>query len=201
MNRIFLKVMRSFVPAELRQETRRSPVLRLGHIDPNHPLLGSHLESIDQECGLVARPFDSKPTNALRLDWLKVCPPDGLGVKLHSDDLFQTPLRQPEIDFETAGGETFVCGNPPYLGGKKQSSSQKEDMKSIFGREQHKNLDYICGFIVKGCEYLAHATKLALVTTNSIAQGTHVPVLWPVIYRLSCQVEFAYESFKWDLYT
>ena len=116
MNRIFLKVMRSFVPAELRQETRRSPVLRLGHIDPNHPLLGSHLESIDQECGLVARPFDSKPTNALRLDWLKVCPPDGLGVKLHSDDLFQTPLRQPEIDFETAGGETFVCGNPPYLG-------------------------------------------------------------------------------------
>ena len=41
--------------------------------------------------------------NALRLDWLKVCPPEGTGVKLHTDDLFQTPLEQPEIDFENEG--------------------------------------------------------------------------------------------------
>src|SRR5439155_12804661 len=39
--------------------------------------------------------------NALRLDWLSVCPPSaGTGLKEHADDLFQTPLDQPEIDFE-----------------------------------------------------------------------------------------------------
>ncbi|QGA38981.1 lactate dehydrogenase [Burkholderia glumae] len=136
--------------------------------------------------------------NALRLDWLSICPSTGTGVKLQADDLFDTPLDQAQIDFENEGGETYVCGNPPYMGGKKQSPSQKEDMKRIFGREEkHKNLDYICGFIVKACEFLENATKVALVSTNSIAQGTHVPVLWPVIYRLGCQVEFAYETFKW----
>ncbi len=38
--------------------------------------------------------------NALRLDWLSICPPTGTGVKLHGDDLFSTPLDHPEIDFE-----------------------------------------------------------------------------------------------------
>ncbi|WP_408034203.1 type IIL restriction-modification enzyme MmeI [Thiorhodovibrio winogradskyi] len=32
--------------------------------------------------------------NALRLDWLSICPPVGTGVKLKADDLFETPLDQ-----------------------------------------------------------------------------------------------------------
>ena len=136
--------------------------------------------------------------NALRLDWLTICPPTGTGVKLYGDDLFSAPLDQAQIDFENEGGETYVCGNPPYMGGKKQTQAQKGDMRAIFGKEKkHKNLDYICGFIVKACEFLGFANKAAIVTTNSIAQGTHVPVLWPIIFRLGCQVEFAYETFKW----
>lgn len=49
--------------------------------------------------------------NALRLDWLSICPPTGTGVKVVSDDLFNTPLDQKEIDFENEGGETYICGN------------------------------------------------------------------------------------------
>src|SRR5439155_11824222 len=44
--------------------------------------------------------------NALRLDWLSICPPTGAGVKLQADDLFSTPLDQAQIDFENEGGET-----------------------------------------------------------------------------------------------
>jgi hypothetical protein len=135
--------------------------------------------------------------NALRLDWLSVCPPTGTGVTLHSDDLFSTPLDQPRIDFQNEGGETYICGNPPYMGGKKQNADQKQDMAGIFGRGQHKNLDYICGFLVKAATFLSVATKAALVTTNSVAQGTHVPVLWPIIHGIGCQIEFAYDTFKW----
>jgi hypothetical protein len=51
--------------------------------------------------------------NALRVDWLSLCPPTGTGVKVAADDLFHTPLDQKEIDFENEGGETYVCGNPP----------------------------------------------------------------------------------------
>lgn len=54
--------------------------------------------------------------NALRLDWLSICPPTGTGVKLVGDDLFTTPLDQAQIDFENEGGETYICGNPPYQG-------------------------------------------------------------------------------------
>ena len=50
--------------------------------------------------------------NALRLDWLSICPPGGNGVTRHANDLFGTELEQPEIDFENAGGETYICGKP-----------------------------------------------------------------------------------------
>jgi hypothetical protein len=137
--------------------------------------------------------------NALWLDWAGICPATGTHVRVVADDLFATPLEQAEIDFDNEGGETYVCGNPPYIGGKKQNAEQKNDMLRVFGRgEQHKNLDYICAFIIKACRFLDIATKVALVTTNSVAQGTHVPVLWPLIQKLGCQVEFAYEAFKWS---
>ena len=135
--------------------------------------------------------------NALRLDWLSLCPPTGTGVRLQGDDLFGTPSDQAQIDFENEGGETYICGNPPYVGGKKQTAEQKQDMARIFGKAQHKNLDYVSAFLVKTAEFLGVATKAALVTTNSVAQGTHVPVLWPVMRGLGCQIEFAYETFKW----
>ena len=67
--------------------------------------------------------------NALRLDWLSICPPTGTGVKLQGDDLFATPLDQAEIDFENEGGETYICGNPPYLGSKWQTDEQKADLQ------------------------------------------------------------------------
>jgi hypothetical protein len=70
--------------------------------------------------------------NALRLDWLSVCPPNGTDVKLVADDLFDTPLDQTEIDFENAGGETYICGNPPYLGSKWQTDEHKADLAAIF---------------------------------------------------------------------
>src|SRR5439155_10467056 len=54
--------------------------------------------------------------NALWLDWLSICPPTGKGVKNRADDLFETPMDQAEIDFENEGGETYICGNPPYKG-------------------------------------------------------------------------------------
>ena len=115
--------------------------------------------------------------NALRLDWLSICPPTGTGVKHHADDLFHTPLDQAQIDFENEGGETYVCGNPPYIGGKKQSQEQKSDLVDIFTGGKHKNLDYVCGFILKACSFISVSDKVALVSTNSVKQGTHVPMI------------------------
>jgi hypothetical protein len=83
--------------------------------------------------------------NALRLDWLSICPPTGTSVKTKADDLFSSPLDQAEIDFENAGGETFLCGNPPYQGSVNQTTLQKDDMADVFASvlKQYKDLDYV----------------------------------------------------------
>ncbi len=70
--------------------------------------------------------------NALRLDWLSICPPTGTGVRYQAEDLFHTPLDQAQIDFENEGGETYICGNPPYLGSKWQTPEQKSELSAIF---------------------------------------------------------------------
>jgi restriction-modification enzyme MmeI-like protein len=138
--------------------------------------------------------------NALRLDWLSICPPTGTGVKIASDDLFETPLDQAEIDFENEGGETYICGNPPYLGSTWQSNEQKEDLKRIFdGRTKSwKSLDYVAGWFMKAADYGLHTiTVSAFVSTNSICQGQQVPILWPLIFQTDHEIAFAHTSFKW----
>src|SRR5690554_6781047 len=138
--------------------------------------------------------------NALRLDWLSICPPTGTGVKLHADDLFESPLNQAQIDFENEGGETYICGNPPYLGSKWQSNEQKADLKAIFDSRSvgWKSLDYVAGWFMKAADYGKHTrSKTAFVSTNSICQGLQVPILWPAIFETGHQIVFAHTSFKW----
>ncbi len=138
--------------------------------------------------------------NALRLDWLSVCPPTGTGVKLVGDDLFETPLDQPQIDFENEGGETYICGNPPYRGSQWQTDGQKADLKAIFeGRTNNwKSLDYVAGWFMKAADYgTATPTVAALVSTNSICQGRQVETLWSLVFKTGHEIAFAHTSFKW----
>ncbi len=138
--------------------------------------------------------------NALRLDWLSVCPPDGTGIKLHADDLFSTPLDQVQIDFDNEGGETYICGNPPYKGASEQTPEQKGDLESVFASytDDWKSLDYVAGWFLKASEYGRHTyTRSAFVSTNSICQGQQVPILWPIIFNAGHEISFAYSSFKW----
>jgi hypothetical protein len=138
--------------------------------------------------------------NALRLDWLSICPPTGTAVKLHGDDLFSTPLEQAQIDFENEGGETYICGNPPYLGFTWQSEDQKAQLKEIFdGRVKGwKSLDYVAGWFLKAADYGTQTSAVAaFVATNSICQGEQVPILWPQIFKTGHEIAFAHTSFKW----
>ena len=138
--------------------------------------------------------------NALRIDWLSIFPPTGTGVKLMGDDLFSTPLEQAEIDFENEGGETYICGNPPYLGSTWQSKEQKADLESIFKNrtKSWKSLDYVAGWFMKAADYGTYTNaSSAFVSTNSICQGQQVPILWPLIFKTGNEIAFAHTSFKW----
>jgi len=156
-----------------------------------------------KEALAVFLPLDSQNWitrgNALRVDWLSVCPPTGTTIKLRGDDLFSTPLDQAQIDFENEGGETYICGNPPYLGGKKQSDLQKSEMESVAAKcYNYKNLDYICAFFAKAVNLINHFDRIAFVTTSSLNQGIHVPNFWPFVISRNAVINFCYEPFKWS---
>lgn len=138
--------------------------------------------------------------NALQLDWLAVCPRPTKIVQ--NEKVFGRtrvekvhPIEQ-IIDDEV---ETFIVGNPPYVGGKKQNAAQKADMAIVFGPDnQHRNLDYICAFFKKAAAYLSSNDRAAFVATNSINQGTHVPTLWPRIAEHGVEIFFGYSPFSWS---
>jgi len=139
--------------------------------------------------------------NALRLDWLSICPPTGTGVKLHGDDLFSTPLDQTQIDFENEGGETYICGNPPYLGSQDQTPDQKADLAAAFGGaiKSTKSADYVSGWFIKARRYIAtHEGLFAFVSTNSICQGRQVALFWPTLLGDDLEIRFAAPSFVWS---
>ena len=111
--------------------------------------------------------------NALRMDWHVVVP------------------------YETTG-EVYIMGNPPYIGAKLQSKTQKEDLKmAISPALNYKKLDYISGWFYKATLYIFNKNaQYAFVTTNSINQGEQVSQLWIELLKYG-EISFAYQSFKW----
>jgi hypothetical protein len=138
--------------------------------------------------------------NALRLDWLSICPPTGTGVKHHAEDLFHAPLDQAQIDFENEGGETYLCGNPPYSGYSEMSDREKDDLQAVFENTKihWKSLDYVLGWFQKALALCADAkTNCAFVATNSICQGQQVSAFWEQCLSSGVKIHFARTSFKW----
>jgi hypothetical protein len=116
--------------------------------------------------------------------------------------LFSTPLDQAQIDFENEGGETYICGNPPYAGSKKREKKLTDELGIVLSplQEKWKDNDYVAGWFVKSAQYIAQvpSVKSALVTTNSISQGLQVDLLWPLIFKYGIEIGWAYTSFKWS---
>jgi hypothetical protein len=139
--------------------------------------------------------------NALRLDWLSICPPLGNEAQQPKEDFFSPVKALNDVAFENAGGETYICGNPPYTGSQRQTDLQKADLASIFeGRTQlWKSMDYVAGWFIKAVDYVSSTSgKVAFVATNSICQGRQVEALWPLIVPDRMSIAFAHTSFKWS---
>lgn len=113
--------------------------------------------------------------NATRIDWNDVCPNNGTD-------------------------EIYLIGNPPYGGSKKLKPEQKDDYAFVFGeRKYSKNLDYIGLWFVKGADYISGTqSELAFVSTNSVVQGEHVALMFPLILEENVEIGFAHNSFKWE---
>lgn len=113
--------------------------------------------------------------NAARIDWNEVCPNNGTD-------------------------EIYLIGNPPYGGFSGMNETQKEDYPFALGEVPYsKKMDYVGLWVFKGSKYISGSrAELALVTTNSIAQGEHVLFIEPFLTMYRVEISYAYQSFKWE---
>lgn len=122
---------------------------------------------------LVASPTIARG-NALRTDWASVLPPEQC---------------------------SYVLGNPPFVGAKFQTDSQRDDMAPIVAPLASGGLlDYVAAWYIKAAAYVAHnpAIDVAFVSTNSITQGEQVGVLWPWLLGHGVHIRFAHRTFQWS---
>jgi hypothetical protein len=136
--------------------------------------------------------------NALRMNWLDVCPVPKKSVQKQKvfDLATIVPVHASEnvLDDDV---ETYIVGNPPYLGGKKLTSEQIKDM-TFAGLSKMRQVDYVGCWFVKAVNYATGTpTQFAFVATSSICQGEQVHLLWDYIFSHGHEIGFAYEPFRW----
>ncbi|MBK9275287.1 MAG: class I SAM-dependent DNA methyltransferase [Flavobacteriales bacterium] len=95
----------------------------------------------------------------------------------------------------------FILGNPPFLGHHYQNAEQKEDMDHVMAKiKGHGVLDFVSAWYIKAAELIQGSqTKVGFVSTNSIAQGEQVGLLWNEMFnRYHVKIHFAHQTFRWN---
>ncbi len=114
--------------------------------------------------------------NALRLEWESIVPKSELN---------------------------YIMGNPPFVGARmmQQGSEQKKEVQNVFGAiKDVQDLDYVTCWYSLAAKYIQNTRiEVCFVSTNSISQGSQVPILWNVLFnRYHVRINYAYETFKWS---
>ena len=101
----------------------------------------------------------------------------------------------------THGKLSYIIGNPPFVGARKMSSEQKQDVLKVFTPKWRNvgNLDYVCCWFKKAAEIMAanNHIRTAFVATNSLCQGESVANLWGPLCHDGIEITFAHSSFIW----
>ena len=94
----------------------------------------------------------------------------------------------------------YIMGNPPFVGARLMSDSQKHDIATIFaGVKNSGNIDYVGCWYKIATNYMKNTNiETALVSTNSICQGEQPSILWKDIFNSGIVINFAHRTFRWD---
>ena len=95
----------------------------------------------------------------------------------------------------------YIIGNPPFIGARQMTESQKQDVVRIFGDRWKNvgNLDYVCCWYKLAWQLMKRSkVKGAFVSTNSICQGEQVANLWQPLIEEGLHIDFAHRTFRWE---
>lgn len=94
----------------------------------------------------------------------------------------------------------YIMGNPPFIGMKEMTDSNKDDMKLVVDVSKFKQMDYVACWYFKASEYMKKTNiECAFVSSNSITQGEQALTIWePLLVEKKLIINFAYRTFIWD---
>jgi len=131
--------------------------------------------------------------NALRTDW---------------DSLIELLPWEGKTDREQYD---YILGNPPFIGSKMMTQQQRNEVGEMFDYVDGVGvMDYVTAWYAKAAKYLQkhydpnvnsdfQRTKVSFVSTNSIAQGEQVGLLWQyLILKFGITINFAHTTFRWS---
>ena len=176
---------------------------------------------------LPLKPYHNiREGNALSMDWDVIELPSDIptiyakNIHLIYEDEAKWRAGEPVVDFDdvnvVAGNYQrgwksnakryevnydYIIGNPPFVGARQMSESQKQDVISLFGEKWKNvgNMDYVCCWYKRAYQLMKRTgSKAAFVSTNSICQGEQVANLWQPLMEDGLRIDFAYRTFRWD---
>ncbi len=138
-----------------------------------------------------------KHANALQIDWRSLIQPRIIETYFYDMGKKEVAGKVKEIRDDYA----YILGNPPFVGYHLRNAVQKNDMELILRDIKNAGeLDYVAAWYLKAAEHI-QKTKIsvAFVSTNSIAQGEQVGLLWSELFnRYKVKIRFAHRTFRWS---
>ena len=128
---------------------------------------------------------------------------DFLPLKTNASIVEGNALRKDWEDVVPKYNLSYIMGNPPFVGARlmEQGSIQKKEVQDIFGNiKDVQDLDYVTCWYKLAAQYIQNTKiQVCFVSTNSICQGSQVPILWNVLFNdYHVHINFAYQTFKWN---
>lgn len=94
--------------------------------------------------------------------------------------------------------ETYVFGNPPFLGHISRTKEQTELLRAAWGGKDIGRLDFVTAWYAKALQYFGGAKgNWAFVSTSSVSQGDQVPRLFGPVFAAGWRIKFAHRTFAW----
>jgi type I restriction-modification system DNA methylase subunit len=107
------------------------------------------------------------------------------------------------IDWEqvmSIDSNTYLLGNPPFIGTRMQSKEQKANQALVW--EEFKGsalVDFVANwFVLATRQVKKHNCQFAFVATNSITQGDQPSILWQMLGQYDVEISFAHRTFSWQ---
>ncbi|WP_146081935.1 DNA methyltransferase [Pseudoclavibacter sp. Z016] len=118
------------------------------------------------------------------------------GANIH----WSNALTRPWADMFDASEIDYIMGNPPFNGSRTMEKEQKAELKAVAKGFKHIGfLDYVTAWYILADRFLDLNPKIevALVSTNSIAQGEQPGIVWPTFFEHGNHINFAHRTFRW----